>query len=123
MCIVGVGVFCGTMHRGSTLTVIMMDQVFKIRAPWYVFTLSSGCFVYFSLFFRMEAVQLVFTSLGAVMGAIGLMILFVGVLATGATRTKVYNKLGARVGGRISCVIVSGPKINALCRRSFIPTR
>lgn len=41
------------------------------------------------------------------MGAIGLMILFVGVLATGATRTKVYSKFGARVGGRISCVIVS----------------
>jgi len=56
---------------------------------------------------RLEAVQLVFTSLGAIMGAIGLMILFVGVLATGATRVKFYKNLGARVGGRISCVIVS----------------
>lgn len=69
--------------------------------------LLLSLFLVMFVFFRMEAVQLVFTSLGAVMGAIGLMILFVGVLATGATRTKVYNKLGARVGGRISCVIVS----------------
>lgn len=89
MCIVGVGVFCGTMHRGATLSVLMLDQVFRIRAPW------------------LEAIQLIFTSVGAGMGAIGLLILFVGILATGATRQKVYHAWRARVGGRISCAVVS----------------
>jgi len=40
------------------------------------------------------------------MGALGLMILFVGCLATGATRHKVYRAWRARVGGRISCAVV-----------------
>lgn len=35
MCIIGVGVFCGTMYRGSTLTALMLDQVFHIRLNWY----------------------------------------------------------------------------------------
>lgn len=40
------------------------------------------------------------------MGALGLMVLFVGCLATGATRQKVYRASSARVGGRISCAVV-----------------
>jgi Myelin proteolipid protein (PLP or lipophilin). len=36
MCIVGVGVFCGTMYRGATLTAITLDEVFHLRLPWYV---------------------------------------------------------------------------------------
>ncbi|KAL0269026.1 UNVERIFIED_CONTAM: hypothetical protein PYX00_010770 [Menopon gallinae] len=87
MCLVWVGVFCGTMHRGATLTVLMLDRVFHIRAEW------------------VEIIQLVFTSVGAGMTAIGLMILFVGFLATGATRQKVYHTWRARAGGRISCVV------------------
>lgn len=39
------------------------------------------------------------------MGALGLMILTVGVLATGATRHKVYRAWKSRVGGRISCAV------------------
>jgi hypothetical protein len=58
-------------------------------------------------FFRLEAVQLIFVVVGAGMGALGLMILFVGCLATGATRHKVYRAWRARVGGRISCAVVS----------------
>jgi hypothetical protein len=57
-------------------------------------------------FFRLEAVQLIFVVVGAGMGALGLMILFVGCLATGATRIKVYRAWRARVGGRISCAVV-----------------
>ncbi|KAJ8889986.1 hypothetical protein PR048_009491 [Dryococelus australis] len=87
MCIVGVGVFCGTMYRGAMLAVLMFDQVFHLRLIW------------------VEAVQMVFVVIGASMGALGLMILFVGFLATGATRTKVYRAWGARVGGRISCAV------------------
>lgn len=56
---------------------------------------------------RLEAVQMVFVIIGASIGALGLMILFVGCLATGATRHKVYRAWGARVGGRISCAVVS----------------
>lgn len=41
------------------------------------------------------------------MGALGLMILTVGFLATGATRHKVYRGWGSRVSGRLSCAIVS----------------
>ncbi|KAJ9584230.1 hypothetical protein L9F63_021435, partial [Diploptera punctata] len=90
MCIVGVGVFCGTMYRGATLSALMFDEVFHLRLSW------------------LEAVQLIFVILGASMGALGLMILFVGCLATGATRHKVYRAWGARVGGRISCAVFMG---------------
>lgn len=50
--------------------------------------------------------QLIFVVVGACMGALGLMILFVGCLATGSTRQKVYRAWGARVGGRVSCAVV-----------------
>jgi len=90
MCIVGVGVFCGTMYRGATLSVLMFDEVFNLRLAW------------------LEAVQLIFVVVGACMGALGLMILFVGCLATGATRHKVYRAWRARVGGRISCAVFMG---------------
>lgn len=48
-----------------------------------------------------------FVIIGACMGALGLMILTVGCLATGATRHKVYRAWKSRVGGRISCAVVS----------------
>lgn len=41
------------------------------------------------------------------MAALGFMILCVGCLATGATRHKVYRAWRSRVGGRISCAVVS----------------
>ncbi|XP_003425532.1 neuronal membrane glycoprotein M6-a isoform X2 [Nasonia vitripennis] len=87
MCCLGVGVFCGTMYRGATLSVLMMDQVFRLRLGW------------------LEAVQLIFATIGASMSALGFMILCVGCLATGATRTKVYRAWRTRVGGRISCAV------------------
>uniref|UniRef100_A0A6B2E4P4 Uncharacterized protein n=1 Tax=Phlebotomus kandelakii TaxID=1109342 RepID=A0A6B2E4P4_9DIPT len=90
MCLIGVVVFCATMYRGTSLTVIMLDQVFHIRLLW------------------IEAVQLIFVIIGASMGALGFMILFVGFLATGATRYKVYRAWRSRVGGRISCAVFMG---------------
>lgn len=50
---------------------------------------------------------MVFVVGGACMGALGLMLLCLGCLATGATRHKVYRAWRARVGGRISCAVVS----------------
>lgn len=90
MCLIGVGIFCGTMYRGTSLTVIMFDQVFHLRLLW------------------IEAVQMIFVIIASTMAALGFMILFVGFLATGATRHKVYRAWGSRVGGRISCAIFMG---------------
>lgn len=87
MCLIGVGVFCGTMYRGAALTVIMFDHVFLQRLIW------------------VETLQIIFVVIGASMAALGFMILFVGFLATGATRHKVYKVWRNRVGGRISCAI------------------
>ncbi|XP_017782949.1 PREDICTED: neuronal membrane glycoprotein M6-b isoform X2 [Nicrophorus vespilloides] len=87
MCVLGVVVFCGTMYRGSTLALLMFEQVFKLRLFW------------------IEAVQMAFVVIGACMGALGFMILTVGFLTTGATRYKVYRQWGSRVGGRISCAV------------------
>ena len=56
---------------------------------------------------RVEPVQLTFMIVGAGMGGLGLMILFVGCLSTGDTRNRVYRTWRGRVGGRISCAIVS----------------
>lgn len=88
MCLLGVGIFCGTMYRGASLTIIMLDQVFRIRQFW------------------IEAVQMTFVVIGASMAALAFMILFVGCLATGSTRYKVYRAWRSRVGGRISCAVV-----------------
>jgi hypothetical protein len=87
MCLLGVGIFCGTMYRGASLSIIMFDQVFHMRLLW------------------IEAVQMIFVVIGASMAALGFMILFVGFLATGATRHRVYRAWGSRVGGRISCAV------------------
>lgn len=87
MLLIGVGVFCGTMYRGSSLAVIMFDVVFHLKLLW------------------IEAIQMIFVVIAASMAALGFMILFVGFLATGATRHKVYRAWGSRVGGRISCAV------------------
>ncbi|XP_058794843.1 neuronal membrane glycoprotein M6-a isoform X2 [Phymastichus coffea] len=87
MCCLGVGIFCGTMYRGATLGTLMLDKVFHLRMNW------------------LEAVQMTFAIIGASMAALGFMILCVGCLATGATRTKVYRAWRTRVGGRISCAV------------------
>ncbi|XP_011197019.1 neuronal membrane glycoprotein M6-a isoform X1 [Zeugodacus cucurbitae] len=90
MCLLGVGIFCGTMYRGASLTVIMMDQVFHLHLIW------------------IEAIQMIFVIIAAGMAALGFMILFIGFLATGATRYKVYRAWRSRVGGRISCAAFMG---------------
>lgn len=51
------------------------------------------------------------------MGALTLMIIFVGFLATGATRRRIYKAWRNRVGGRISCAVVS---ISILLKKYWI---
>ncbi|XP_056642347.1 neuronal membrane glycoprotein M6-a isoform X1 [Diorhabda carinulata] len=87
MCALGVVIFCGTMYRGATLAVLMFSEVFNLQLFW------------------MDAVKMTFVLIGACMGALGLMILTLGFLATGATRHKVYRGWGWRVSGRLSCAI------------------
>lgn len=87
MCCVGVGIFCGTMYRGVTLSALMMNDVFHIHISW------------------LQTMQLILVIIGSIMGALGLMILFIGFLTTGATRHKVYRAWRARIGGRISCAV------------------
>lgn len=58
--------------------------------------------------FRIDAIQIIFVAIAAAMAALGFMILFVGCLATGATRHRVYRAWGSRVGGRISCATFMG---------------
>ncbi|XP_050298205.1 neuronal membrane glycoprotein M6-a isoform X2 [Anthonomus grandis grandis] len=90
MCALGVIIFCGTMYRGATLSVLMFSEVFKMQLFW------------------VDAVKMVFVLIGACMGALGIMILIVGFLATGATRHKVYKGWGSRVTGRLSCAVFMG---------------
>lgn len=61
----------------------------------------------YCLFYRLETVKTVLVLIAAGMGAITLMIIFVGFLATGATRRRMYKAWRTRVGGRISCAVVS----------------
>lgn len=70
----------------------------------YVFAVFDQVF-HFRLFW-IEAVQMIFVAIGASMAGLGFMILFVGCLATGSTRYKVYRAWRSRVGGRISCAVV-----------------
>lgn len=59
------------------------------------------------IFLRLETVKTVLVLIAAGMGALTLMIIFVGFLATGATRRRIYKAWRNRVGGRISCAVVS----------------
>ena len=96
MCLAGIGVFCGTMYRGVALTRLMLDEVFHFRVEW------------------LEPLQLGLVITGACMGALGLMILFVGCLATGETRRSIYKAWKARAGGRITCAVVSNLTVQSL---------
>lgn len=87
MCCLGVGVFCGTMYRGSALSILMFDEVFQFRLMW------------------IDALQMIFIVCSACMAALGFILLCLGCLTTGATRKKVYRAWKARVCGRISCAI------------------
>lgn len=87
MCLIGVGIFCGTMYRGAALTVIMFEKVFHQRIVW------------------IETLQVIFVIIAAVMGSIGFIVLVMGCLTTGATRHQVYKGLSSRFSGRLSCVI------------------
>ncbi|XP_039279771.1 proteolipid protein DM beta isoform X1 [Nilaparvata lugens] len=87
ICVIGVGIFCVSINRGLSLSFLLFDEVFNLRLLW------------------LEHVKILLVIMAASMAAMGVMIVFVGCLATGATRHKVYRAWRARVGGRISCAV------------------
>lgn len=50
LCFTGIGIFCGTMYRGATLSALMMDQVFHLYIGWY--------FIFFNLIHMSETILL-----------------------------------------------------------------
>ncbi|XP_013790820.2 neuronal membrane glycoprotein M6-a-like, partial [Limulus polyphemus] len=93
MCVAGSGLFLGSMYRGAALTLKIFEDLFHIR-----FHGTSGDL-------RLTDLRVIFVVIGGVMGVVCVFLLVVGVLATGATRERVYRGWKARVGGRISCAL------------------
>jgi len=81
----GVAVFCTLSYRAVNTSLHQMQAIFKAEVAW------------------LDKVQLTFILVGVLMGVVALILLIVGALATGATRTQVYSGWKARLGGRISC--------------------
>jgi hypothetical protein len=71
------------------------------------------------LTYRLETVQTIFVFIAGIMGALGLMILFIGFLTTGATRHRVCRAWRARVGGRVSCMVVSKDRRDSLATTTY----
>nr|CAG4651926.1 EOG090X085S [Triops cancriformis] len=90
LCLVGIGVFCGTFYRAATLTSLLLDNVFHIQVKWVTL---------------LQMLALIF---GGILALLAFIILIVGCLATGSTRHTVYRAWKARAGGRLSCAIFLG---------------
>jgi len=90
LCVLGVTSFCVAMHRGANFSLRILNDVFRIDMNWF------------------EAAELTLLVVGAGMAGLGLMILLMGCLSTGATRASVYQSRRGRVGGRVSCAVFMG---------------
>ncbi|XP_022656383.1 proteolipid protein DM beta-like isoform X3 [Varroa jacobsoni] len=93
MCCAGVGVFLFAMHRGLTATIKMFEVVFQYRMLGTTHV-------------RLQDLQVGFIAVGAGMGMLALLILLIGCLSTGSTRTSVYKDWKARAGGRFTCIFL-----------------
>lgn len=82
----GTGVFCGCLYRALSLTIQMLITAFKIELEmeW------------------VKIIQTVVILISTIMGSLSFILLVVGCLATGATRSQVYTGFRSRLGGRIS---------------------
>lgn len=90
LCLVGVGVFCGCIYRVFTLLLRMCAEVFYVHLQW------------------LEPVQLACLCVGVAMAVIAVLMLLVGCLSTGATRSRVFRSRPGRVRGRTSCALFMG---------------
>lgn len=82
----GVGVFCGCLYRALSITIQMLDSAFKIEFEWD----------------SVRIVQTIVIIVSTVMCSLSVILLIVGCLATGATRSQIYTGFRSRLGGRIS---------------------
>jgi uncharacterized protein YneF (UPF0154 family) len=82
----GTGVFCGCLYRALSITVQMLSQAFNVE--WQMEWL--------------KVLQTVVIIISSVMGTLSIILLIVGCLATGATRSQIYTGFRSRLGGRIS---------------------
>jgi len=84
---VGVGLFCGMTYQGVNASVNQIKKLnlFPHDVTW------------------LDKIPLMFVIVAVIMCIVALMLLIVGALATGSTRTQVYSGWRARLGGRISC--------------------
>lgn len=82
----GTGVFCGCLYRALSITIQMLTTAFKIELEmeW------------------VKIIQTIVIIISTVMGTLSVILLVVGCLATGATRSQVYTGFRSRLGGRIS---------------------
>ncbi|XP_023238307.1 neuronal membrane glycoprotein M6-a-like [Centruroides sculpturatus] len=87
LCCASAGVFMGALYKIMSLSLRMLENHFAFHFNW------------------LKDLHIVFIAAGAVMGLISLVMLIVGILATGSTRSKVYRGWRARLGGRISCAV------------------
>lgn len=84
--ICGTGVFCGCLYRGFSIIILMLTTAFKFEIT----------------FEWVKVLQTVVIIISTVMGSLSVILLVVGCLSTGATRSQVYTGFRSRLGGRIS---------------------
>lgn len=82
----GTGVFCGCLYRALSITIQALDTAFKIE-----FEMESA-----------RVIQTIVIIISTVMCSLAIILLIVGCLATGATRSQIYTGFRSRLGGRIS---------------------
>ncbi|CAF0796542.1 unnamed protein product [Brachionus calyciflorus] len=82
----GTGVFCGCLYRALSISIQALNSAFEIE-----FEMESA-----------RALQTIVIIISTVMCSLAIILLIVGCLATGATRSQIYTGFRSRLGGRIS---------------------
>ncbi len=86
----GVGLFCAFGYQAVNASVRQMGDVLGLSVP------------------VTDNLRLGFILVGVLMALISVILLVIGILATGGTRLQVYDGWKSRLGGRISCGVFLG---------------
>ncbi|XP_050417846.1 proteolipid protein DM beta isoform X1 [Patella vulgata] len=85
ICIIGVGVFCGSLYRALSLIIEgVLNSQFLFNVGW------------------LEVIQVVFIIIAVCMAVLAIILMVFGYLATGATRENLYSGTKCIMGGRVS---------------------
>ncbi|OQV14748.1 hypothetical protein BV898_11009 [Hypsibius exemplaris] len=87
MLITGVAVFASQMFAGVSFTLQLFNDVFQMKIYW------------------MDTIRTVFITAAACMALYAILLLVVGIAATGATRDQVFRGGRAKIGGRVSIAL------------------